>query len=379
MRLILVLLVLLYVSLLNVEKCSSKTLNDYYLKSTECNSSSCSGIQYFISSNNFEVGSTITICNIKNEELAKEKPIGKKHSSIGSDVLQAVANSVQSAMNGAVSSIGSLSGGGDDGDDDDDDDSGSGLYKSLRELYKGGHGKVVSEKPIRSFDKKHTSIGSDVLQAVANSVQSAMNGAVSTIASLSGGGTSDDGDFVKGGDAASYKGGHGKSISDILDLIRPPRNHYGKCIKVLAVDLDNEKSVDGSIISGSKKICIDLFGLEECKLEEQRIISAVQSTKNDGFPNEGQFYVSQEEYNTIIKHGQILKNQCQLKGKSIICGLLNIQIEGRFEAVIINININIKSISISISISISKLISKSISNHISNSNINSNSNKKGNR
>ncbi|KAN0011656.1 hypothetical protein ACTFIU_011234 [Dictyostelium citrinum] len=139
------------------------------------------------------------------------------------DVLQAVANSVQSAMNGAVSSIGSLSGGGDDGDDDDDDDSGSGLYKSLRELYKGGNGKVVSEKPIRSFDKKHTSIGSDVLQAVANSVQSAMNGAVSTIASLSGGGTSDDGDFVNGGDAASYKGGNGKSISDILDLIRPPR------------------------------------------------------------------------------------------------------------------------------------------------------------
>ncbi|KAM9959866.1 hypothetical protein ACTFIR_000967 [Dictyostelium discoideum] len=324
MRLILVLLVLLYVSFLNVETCYSKTLeNEYYLKSTKCKSLSCDGIQYFIgSSNSFEVGSTITICNINNQELPKEKPIGKKHSSIGSDVLQAVANSVQSAMNGVVSSIGSLSGGSggdDDGDDDDDDDSGSGLYKSSRELYKGGNGKVVSEKPIASFDKKHTSIGSDVLQAVSNSVQSAMNGAVSTIASLSGGGTSDDDDddgaFVKGGDSASYKGGYGKSISDILDLIRPPRNHYAKCIKVLTVDLGEKRIIESSIIDVSKKVCIDLFGIEECKLEEQRIISAVQSTKNDGFPNEGQFYVSKEEYNTIIKHGQILRNQCQLKGK----------------------------------------------------------------
>ncbi|KAM9963899.1 hypothetical protein ACTFIW_005540 [Dictyostelium discoideum] len=320
MRLILVLLVLLYVSFLNVETCYSKTLeNEYYLKSTECKSLSCDGIQYFIgSSNSFEVGSTITICNINNQELAKEKPIGNQYSSIVTDVIQAVANSVQTAMNSAVSTYSSLSGGsgGVDDGDDDDDDSGSGLYKSSRELYKGGNGKVVSEKPIASFDKKHTSIGSDVLKAGPNPVQSAMNGAVSTIASLSGGGgTSDDGAFVKGGDSASYKGGHGKSISDILDLIKPPRNNYAKCIKVLTVDLGEKRIIESSIIDVSKKVCIDLFGIEECKLEEQRIISAVQSTKNDGFSNEGQFYVSKEEYNTIIKHGQILRNQCQLKGK----------------------------------------------------------------
>ncbi|KAM9950790.1 hypothetical protein ACTFIT_012067 [Dictyostelium discoideum] len=321
MRLILVLLVLLYVSFLNVETCYSKILeNKYYLKSTECKTLSCDGIQYFIgSSNSFEIGSTITICNINNQELAKEKPIGNQYSSIVTDVIQAVANSVQTAMNSAVSTYSSFSGsGGDDDGDDDDDDSGSGLYKSSRELYKGGNGKVVSEKPIISFDKKHTSIGSDVLQAVSNPVQSAMNGAVSTIASLSGGGSSDDDDdgaFVKGGDSASYKGGYGKSISDILDLIRPPRNHYAKCIKVLTVNLGEKEIIDSSTIDVSKKVCIDLFGIEECKLEEQRIISAVQSTKNDCFPNEGQFYVSKEEYNTIIKHSQILRNQCHLKGK----------------------------------------------------------------
>ncbi|KAM9959865.1 hypothetical protein ACTFIR_000966 [Dictyostelium discoideum] len=321
MRLILVLLVLLYVSFLNVETCYSKTLeNEYYLKSTKCKSLSCDGIQYFIgSSNSFEVGSAITICNINNQELAKEKPIGNQYSSIVTDVIQAVANSVQTAMNSATyCSLSSGSGGGGSsgsGDSGDDDDSGSGLYKSSRELYKGGNGKVVSEKPIVSFDKKHTSIRSDVLQAGPNPVQSAMNGAVSTIASLSGGGSSDDGTFDKGGDSASYKGGYGKSISDILDLIRPPRNHYAKCIKVLTVDLGEKRIIESSIIDVSKKVCIDLFGIEECKLEEQRIISAVQSTKNDGFPNEGQFYVSKEEYNTIIKHGQILRNQCHLKGK----------------------------------------------------------------
>ncbi|KAN0033433.1 hypothetical protein ACTA71_002860 [Dictyostelium dimigraforme] len=316
MRLILVLLVLIYVSIFNLETCNSTILkNEYYLKSVECKTSSCEGIEYFSSGNNFEVGSTVTICNTK-DLVAKEKPFGKKHSSIGSDVLNAVAGSVQSAMNGVASAIASLSGGGADTGDDDDtgDDSGSGLYKTYRDLYKGGNGKVVSEKPIESIDKKkHTSVGSDVLQAVSNSVQSAMNGAVSTIASLSGGGTSDENDFVEG-DAASYKGGFGKSVTDILNSIKTPKNHYGKCIKVSIIDL-GEEIIDRSIIIGSKNVCIDLFGNEECKLEEKRIISAVQSTKNDGFANEGQFFVSEEEYNTIIKHGQILRDQCHLKGK----------------------------------------------------------------
>ncbi|KAK5584899.1 hypothetical protein RB653_006517 [Dictyostelium firmibasis] len=325
MRLILVLLVLLYVCFVNAEeKTSGSIKNEYYLKSIGCETSSCKGLDYFAGSDSFGVGSTITICNVNNEFL-KEKPFGKKHSSITNEVIQAVSNSVQSAMNGVTSSLGSIGSSGDTGDsgggdDDDDDDDDSGNAKGNSRSYKGGNGRAVSEKSLKLLGK-HSSITNDIIQAVSNSVQSAMNGVTSTMVSLStsadaGGGEDDDDSGYFIGDKRFYKGGNGKAASDLLNLIRP-KNHYGKCIKVLAVDLgDNkEETIDRPIISGSKKVCIDLFNNQSCKLEDEKIVSVVQSTKNDGFPNEGQFNVSEDEYNTIVKHGQILRKQCQLKGK----------------------------------------------------------------
>ncbi|KAK5574671.1 hypothetical protein RB653_009924 [Dictyostelium firmibasis] len=267
-----------------------------------------------------------------------------KHSSDGTytDLASSVA-SMTSSISGAVSSMVSSLGGTDDAYDTD------GAFRKKSPAYKGGNGKFKDEpSKLNSNEKlgKHSSDGTytDLASSVA-SMTSSISGAVSSMVS-SLGGTDDaydtDGAFRKKNPA--YKGGNGKFKDEPLiihadEAQNESKNEHvediikgqvykggdgglvqdiiiGKCVKVSTVNSLGLtiKNLDKPVISGSKQICKDLFGSESCESEQHKIISVVQSTINDGFANNDAFDITQKDYEIIIKHGKILRNQCKLKG-----------------------------------------------------------------